>query len=354
MKVLHFDLAPIFRGGQRQALMLHRQLRLAGVDSLLAVAAGGRLQAKAEADRIEGVRMLPVRSLRSTTLSRLLAWPAVRRLIRTERPEVVHFHEPASLLYRPLAGAALTVHTRRVSFPIKPSSVRLKYQPIDLHVAVSDEIAGYLRGLGLAPVHTVRSAIDNQRFQSVPDPAPIGAHPRLLYVGAFHKMKGIEVLQRAFGEVAESLDCTLDVVGDGELLAPFVAAISDAGLQDRLRVHGYREDTERFLAQADVVLVPSTYGEGSNGMIKEALAAGRPVIASDLACNRELIEHGRSGLLFANGDAGDLVQKLRELCDGLWSFPPKRLRDLALGWSDGAMAEAYLRLYRAGLAQSGR
>lgn len=350
MKVLHFDLAPIFRGGQRQALMLHRQLRLAGINSLLAVAQGGRLQAKADGDGIEGLRPLPLRMLRSTTLSRLLAWPAVRRLIRAEQPQVLHFHEPASLLYRPLADGALTVHTRRVSFPIKPSSVRLKYQPIDLHVAVSNEIAGYLRGLGLAPVHTVRSAIDNQRFQSVPDPEPIGTQPRLLYVGAFHKMKGIEVLQRAFLSLAPSLDCTLDVVGDGDLLDPFVAAIGEAGLQARLRVHGYREDTERFLGQADVVLVPSTYGEGSNGMIKEALAAGRPVIASDLACNRELIEHGRSGLLFANGDAADLARQISEFCAGRWSFAPKRLRDLALGWSDSAMAEAYLALYREALA----
>ncbi|MCB1641381.1 MAG: glycosyltransferase [Xanthomonadales bacterium] len=350
MKVLHVDLAPIFRGGQRQALMLHRHLRQAGVDSLLAVAAGGRLQAKAMADGVEGLRPLSVRALRSTTLSRLLAWPAMWRLLRRERPDVLHFHEPASLLYRPLAGTALTVQTRRVSFPIKPSSVRLKYQPIDLHVAVSDEIAGYLRGLGLAPVHTVRSAIDNGRFQGVPDPGPIGTPLRLLYIGAFHKMKGIEVLQQAFIELAGAMNCSLDVVGDGELLAPFQAALQSAGLGERLRVHGYREDTERYLGQADVVLVPSTYGEGSNGMIKEALAAGRPVIASDLPCNGELIEHGRSGLLFRNGDAADLAARVLELAQGQWSLPPARLRAAALGWADSAMGEAYLALYERYLA----
>jgi len=349
MKIIHFDLAAGFRGGQRQALLLHRNLRQLGIDSLLAVDARGRLRAKAEADGIGGVLPLDLKTARSTTISRLLSLPRVWSMLRRERPDIVHFHEPASLLYRPFAGRALTVETRRVSFPIKPLSVRLKYRPIDLHVGVSDEITDYLRSFGLEHVHTVRSAIDVARFEREPAQRPLAGRPgfKLLYVGAFHKMKGIDVLLAAFRRLAAAdASIELHLVGDGELLDGFRGELGALGLADRAVFHGYREDTEVFYADADAVLITSTYGEGSNGIIKEATAAGVPVIASDLACNAELIAHGIDGLLFRNGDADDLAARVAELRRGDLRFDPQRLRARAREWSDEQMSARYLDLYR--------
>ncbi|MGQ0799865.1 MAG: glycosyltransferase [Pseudomarimonas sp.] len=358
MKVLHFDLAAGFRGGQRQALLLHRNLLNAGIDSLLAVDGAGRLREKAAQDGIAGVVPLHVPRIRPDALARLSASAAVVRLLQRTRPNIVHFHEPASLLYGPLAGAALRVETRRVSFPIKPMSVRLKYRPLDLHVGVSEEISGYLRGLGLAPVHTVHSGIDLARFQQPPTTRPLADNPhfKLLYVGAFHKMKGIEVLLAAFCQLTKhDVDgkLQLHLVGDGELLPAFKRDLEQRGLVNRAVFHGFREDTEAFLADADAVVVPSTYGEGSNGMIKEALAAGRPVIASDLACNAELMEAGVDGLLFRNSDASDLAQKVTELQRGERMFDPDRLRATAARFSDTRMSSSYLDLYQRYLAQRG-
>ena len=355
MKIIHFDLADGFRGGQRQALLLHRNLRQQGIDSLLAVDARGRLRAKADADGIGGLLPLDLTTARSTTISRLLSLPRVWSMLHREQPDIVHFHEPASLLYRPLAGRALTVETRRVSFPIKPLSVRLKYRPIDLHVGVSDEIADYLRSFGLEHVYTVRSAIDVGRFERVARERAPAARPgfRLLYVGAFHKMKGIDVLLAAFRRLAAAdASIELHLVGDGELLPGFRGALEASGLADRAVFHGYREDTETFYADADAVLVTSTYGEGSNGIIKEAMAAGVPVIASDLACNAELIEHGVEGLLFRNGDADDLAARVVELQRGDTRFDPQRLRERAREWSDEQISARYLELYRRYLADA--
>lgn len=349
MKVVHFDLAPIFRGGQRQALLLHRDLRQAGVDSLLAVDAAGRLRRKAEADGIDGLVPLEVSRTRPDALGRLRTAPAVMRLLRRVRPDVVHFHEPASLLYWPLAGRALKVETRRVSFPIKPMSVRLKYRPLDLHVGVSDEIADYLRSFGLRDVHTIRSGIDLARFEHPPHTRPLaGRHGfRLLYIGAFHKMKGVDLLLEAFARLAAASPAfELHLVGDGDLLPDFRRDLESRGLGDRAVFHGFREDTEVFLADADAVLIPSTHGEGSNGIVKEAMAAGKPPIASDLACNAELIEPGVDGLLFRNGDAADLAERVLQLQRGDWTFDPQRLRGKAASFSDARMSAAYLALYR--------
>jgi len=355
MKVLHFDLAAGFRGGQRQALLLHRNLLKAGIDSLLTVDAAGRLREKAAQDGIEGIVPIQVSRIRPDALARLSSSASVVRLLRRARPDIVHFHEPASLLYGPLAGAALRVHTRRVSFPIKPMSVRLKYRPLGLHVGVSEEISSYLRSLGLDHVHTVHSGIDLARFEHPPAIRPLAGNPhfKLLYVGAFHKMKGIEVLLEAFCRLAGAdieRRLQLHLVGDGELLPAFRRDLERQGVADRAVFHGFREDTEAFLADADAVLVPSTYGEGSNGIIKEGMAAGRPVIASDLACNSELMQAGVDGLLFRNMDAADLVQKVTELQQGKWTFDRDHLRATAARFSDTRMSSAYIGLYERYLA----
>ncbi len=356
MKVLHFDLAAGFRGGQRQALLLHRNLLLAGIDSLLTVDAAGRLREKAAQDNIAGIVPLEVSRMRPDALARLRSSVSVLRLFRRVRPDIVLFHEPASLLYGPLAGSALRVQTRRVSFPIKPMSVRLKYRPLDLHVGVSEEISTYLRSLGLHHVHTVHSGIDLERFERPPASRPLAGNPhfKLLYVGAFHKMKGIEVLLAAFCKLASAdvdRKLQLHLVGDGELLPAFRRDIEQQGLADRAVFHGFREDTEAFLVDADAVLVPSTYGEGSNGIIKEAMASGRPVIASDLACNAELMQAGVDGLLFRNTDAADLAQKIIELQRGDWIFDPDHLRATAARFSDTRMSSAYIDLYQRYLAE---
>lgn len=349
MKVLHFDLAHEFRGGQRQALMLHRHLLHAGVDSRLLVDGDGGLRRAADDARIGGMLPLPIRHRGPPILVRLRVAARVAAVLRDFKPDVVQFHEPASMAYWPLARSALRVHTRRVSFPIKPSSVRLKYRAMHAHVGVSQEITMYLGSLGLAPVETIHSGIDLERFRRPPGKRPLHGAPgfKLLYVGAFHKMKGIEVLAAAFVRLAaEYPDLMLHLVGAGDRLDGLLATIGAQGLRERVHVHGFRPDTESFLADADLVLVPSTYGEGSNGAIKEAMATGRTVIASDLAAHHELIEHGRDGLLFRNGDAGDLATRIRECRLGRWSLAPDAIRASVERWGEARMGAAYLDLYR--------
>jgi glycosyltransferase involved in cell wall biosynthesis len=355
MKVLHFDLAHEFRGGQRQALMLHRHLLREGVDSRLLVDADGGLARAASDAGIPGVLPLSIRHRGPPAVARLRTAPAVAAILRDLAPDIVQFHEPASMIYWPLVRSALRVQTRRVSFPIKRSSVRLKYRPMHLHVGVSQEISDYLASLGLAPVTTIHSGIDLERFRRVPPARPLAGAPgfKLLYVGAFHKMKGIEVLGAAFVQLAaEHQDLVLHLVGAGDRLEGLLQTAAVHSLGHRVHVHGFRPDTESFLADADLVVVPSTYGEGSNGAIKEAMAAGRSVIASDLAGHRELVAHGRDGLLFANGSAADLANRIREVRSGRWPLEGAAIRASVERWGEARMGQAYLDLYRSHLPPS--
>jgi glycosyltransferase involved in cell wall biosynthesis len=74
----------------------------------------------------------------------------------------------------------------------------------------------------------------------------------------------------------------------------------ELGLEDRIEFCGYVRSAE-ILPKLDMVVVPSIDGEGSNAVIKEAWAAGVPVLVSDLPSNTELVTHGEDGLVFSSG-----------------------------------------------------
>ena len=86
------------------------------------------------------------------------------------------------------------------------------------------------------------------------------------------------------------------------------------GLVDRMKVVDHRPDVANVLAALDVVVLPSS-GEPFGMALIEAMAAGRPVIASDSGGPPEIVEDGRSGRLFRTGDAGGLAEAIASLLD---------------------------------------
>jgi len=100
--------------------------------------------------------------------------------------------------------------------------------------------------------------------------------------------------------------------GDGWLREVLPALAAAAGLGEAVRFLGHRDDLPVLLAAADVVALPSR-GEGLPLAVLEALAAGRPVVATDVGGNREAVEDGRTGRLVAPGDPGALAVAIAEL-----------------------------------------
>jgi glycosyltransferase involved in cell wall biosynthesis len=95
------------------------------------------------------------------------------------------------------------------------------------------------------------------------------------------------------------------------------------GLVERMKVVDHRPDVANVLAALDAVVLPSS-GEPFGMALIEAMAAGRPVIASDSGGPLEIVEHGRSGRLFRTGDAGALAEAIAALLD-----EPEEARRLA-------------------------
>ena len=154
---------------------------------------------------------------------------------------------------------------------------------------------------------------------------------RLLFVGRLVHQKGCDILLDALARVRH-LPFTLDVVGDGPDRGALEAQAAAAGIADRVTFAGWvpRERMgEHFLAAAAFVL-PS-HIEGMPNALLEAMAYGLPVVATDVPGNRDLIEHGCTGLLVEPASAAELAPAIERV-----------VGDAALRASLGAAARAYV------------
>ncbi|MFP5361114.1 MAG: lysylphosphatidylglycerol synthase domain-containing protein [Thermoleophilia bacterium] len=151
---------------------------------------------------------------------------------------------------------------------------------------------------------------------------------RVAFIGQAVERKGLPVLLRAFEALREHIPARLDVVGvDAGELAPLMLDPRD------VVAHGKCSDEEklRVLAEADVLCAPSLGGESFGMVLTEAFAAGTPVVASDIAGYRDVVEHDVNGVLLPRGDATALAEQLRDL-----AVDPARRARLAAAAIDAA------------------
>jgi len=114
--------------------------------------------------------------------------------------------------------------------------------------------------------------------------------------------------------VGHRRDAVLLVAGDGPLRAQFAAACRRAGIADRVRDTGQAADLHRVMALLDVLLI-APHWEGVPRVAVEALAAGVPVVATDVGEIREVIEPGISGHVVPAGDVHQLARAILAVLD---------------------------------------
>ncbi len=142
-----------------------------------------------------------------------------------------------------------------------------------------------------------------------PGPLNIGFHGRLVH------QKGLDLLLNALAQLPpDTPDWRLHLAGDGPQRPELAALAGHLGLAERVTFHGWtrRPDLARLLADMDLYAFPSR-DEGMPNAVLEAMAAGLPVAASRIAGSEELVEHGRTGLLFEPEDAPGLSRALGRL-----------------------------------------
>lgn len=193
----------------------------------------------------------------------------------------------------------------------------------DRLIAVSDAIARDLRdryGIAGAKVTTVRNGIDADGFTaSQPVPAvlkalDLGPDDRLVGVaGRMTAQKGHRVLLEALVPLARripGLRCLL--VGDGPLRRELEERAAALGVHGHCRFLGARSDMADVLSVLEVVVLPS-WSEGLPFVLLESMALGRPVVATAVGGNPEVVEPEVTGLLVPAGDPRALAEALARL-----------------------------------------
>jgi glycosyltransferase involved in cell wall biosynthesis len=175
---------------------------------------------------------------------------------------------------------------------------------VSLFVATSEFARSKLVAAGLDPAKTVVK----------PNPVPDPGEPRYggagaVYVGRMSDEKGPRLLLQAWREMA---GLPLLMIGSG----PLEAELREVGA----RIPGVRftgqlppDIARERVREAQFLVAPSTCYENFPLAVAEAMAAGKPAIASHPTAMSELVENGRTGLLFATGDPHALAQACREL-----------------------------------------
>ena len=127
--------------------------------------------------------------------------------------------------------------------------------------------------------------------------------------------KGFSNLIRALPEVLQSHPgALLLMVGDGPLRSPLESLTRELNLWDKVVFTGFRTDVRKILACIDVFAVPSLL-EGFPMVTLEAMAMGKPIVATDIDGMREQCKDGESGLLIPPGDPKSLAVAIIRLLD---------------------------------------
>jgi glycosyltransferase involved in cell wall biosynthesis len=158
---------------------------------------------------------------------------------------------------------------------------------------------------------TIYHGVDLERFRKATsirdDTVPI-----LLFVGRLSDGKGLYDLLDSVERLREDIPFKLLVAGDGPLADELADRIESKGLDNIVTLLGYREDVPELMVSADVLVLPS-YREGTPRVITEALAAGTPVVSTNIAGIPEQVDDGVTGYLVEPGDIETLTDRLRRL-----------------------------------------
>ena len=252
------------------------------------------------------------------------SWWKAKRLLRERAFDVLHMHEPFMplpswfVLWQADVPVIATFHTYREQGHKWYPQYRWLFEPlmkrIAVRLAVSEAAKRTVAAHFPGAYEVVPNAIDIDRFAS-PAPRPSSMPPGrhyVLYVGRLEPRKGIDRLLQAITIVKRRVPCTqLVVVGDGPDRAALEATARDLMADVLFAGRVSDEDLPGFYQAADLVCSPALGDESFGIVLLEAMAAKRPIVATNIAGYAELLGPARCARFAAAGDADSLA---REIC----------------------------------------
>ncbi len=358
-KVVHVINGEHYSGAERVQDLLGKCLPHYGYDASFVCVKPGKF-AEARADGKSPIFDLPMRH-------RFDLWQAKKLadLVKQEQFEVIHAHTPRTAMLAMgasyITGVPLVYHvhspTARDSTRKWQNWMNQKIEQTSIAkatqlVCVSHSLAGHMRTLGVGEdrISVVHNGVPT--VADVPQrELPFGMWT-LGTVALFRPRKGLEVLLQAMAQLRErGHQVHLRAVGPFET-PEYEAAIHEQvrqlKLEDAIDWVGFTRDVNAQFQKMDLFVLPSLFGEGLPMVVLEAMAAGTPVVATDVEGVTEAIVDGQSGIIARPNDAEHLAQRIEAVLTGREDW--RAIRETALvehaqSFSDEAMARGVAEVY---------
>ena len=275
-------------------------------------------------------RPIPFPGIDTVTRISLSVWltARVRKILKEESFDVIHLHEPLSpfvplVVLRESESVNIgTFHAfhgskhiyRFTGFLLKPFHNKLRG-----HIAVSESAKTFINKSFPADYTIIPNGIDFEHFNNRSSKLPQfdDGKMNLLFVGRLEKRKGLPNLLNAYAVLKWRYpDLRLIIVGPGTLNFDCHSIISARNLQDITFVGGvsYKE-LPKYYQTADIFCAPSLGGESFGIVLLEAMAAGTPIIASNIDGYKDVLTDQKEGLLVEPGEPEAFADGISKLID---------------------------------------
>jgi glycosyltransferase involved in cell wall biosynthesis len=331
---------PLVGGGAYHVYNLARELARKGVDvKVFALNLGNAFFKRAKVETHFGkVQVFRVPASRTPKFNYQFA-PKLISLLLKENPDIIHAHgyqvftTDATLMASIIKKTplVLTLHgfprsfdslAHRAHFNLIGKGVLERAEKI---ISVSHRVALEFRAIGVPKekIAIIPNGIDLEEYKQL----PMGDSFRkrldikdnekiVLTVGRLEKIKGFQYLIRALPSIIEEVGSTKLVIAgpDFNYGAQLKRLTEEANVQDNVIFYGPINGKEKFEAfsAANIVAVPSIY-EGFGMLLLEAMAAGKPLVATNTGAAPEIIRNGKNGILVNPSDVEDLAGKIIKL-----------------------------------------
>ena len=255
---------------------------------------------------------------------------AFAALVKKEQIDVIHAHEFTANVYGALMGrltgipVIATVHgqnyyweqaKRRIAYRLVSRSARM--------VAVSENLKQFViqrAGVPSARIGVMYNGVEpfvrpsGEQLQATLDGLDLGKWDHIVgAVGSLYSVKGHTYLVQAIPEILRTHPRTLViVVGRGDLESTLKEEAAKLRVEEHIRFLGFRNDVSVLLSLMDVFVLPSL-SEGLSMALLEAMAAEKPVVATNVGGNPELVVEGQTGYLVPSQDPRPLADRIIRL-----------------------------------------
>lgn len=242
------------------------------------------------------------------SLVSFVPYSTVAALVRNRYPTLLTAHGSESIQARFNMKRGIAFIRNKV---ITLQNERYVLSKVPNIIVCSPQMKELVRNMTHSKIHVIPNGIDFEDILNI-QPHKSIEHPSILYVGGLTKIKGIDILLNAVPLIIKKIpNLHIYIAGSGPEGGNLKGLVKELNIEENVKFLGFISEEEKFsyYKSVDVCAFPSKY-EPFGIVLLEAMACGKPVVASNVGGIPFVVEDGKTGLLFESGNVEELAEKI--------------------------------------------